>query len=250
MRDRLKTPEYWQAQIADNKDFVGEVYNDLINSDETFSARRNDASFLLRTEFDLVSGYYSSGAPIAQCVEQARKMLLEGYVTYVDVCRLSQKEAYEAEAGGYDFRTRYLALAILCRLTPDEARPLVEAIDFWPERDAVWERFIAFLGLVEGRTPVNSLVWPDAYAPLLEALDPEGSDFTRQAALQQFDKNWLRQMRTSSNPRYSNHNNKHNTYTGYWNFEAAAAAVAMKIDDGLLDTSETYPKDWADWAWS
>lgn len=249
MRDELRSPEYWQGQIEEYAPFAEMLRERLTTREETFKARRNDVSFLVGTQFDLVSGHYCAGATVEKCVELARRLLLEGYPTYVDVCRLDPKEAQKSEAGGWDFRTRYLALAILCRLTPDEARPLVEALDFWPERDAVWERFIAILGLGEGREQVSSLVWADAYAPLLEALDPEASDFVRMAALRQFDKEWLKKMRVSTNPFYSSHNNKkQHTYVGYWNFEAAATAVAMGIDDTILDNSNTYPKDWADWA--
>ena len=248
MRANLKSQEYWQASIKDREDFTQELRSEIAKTEETYAARINDAAFLEHAAFNLVSARYSAGDPIVDCVVQARSLLLEVYPLYVSTCALAPRKGKADEAGGWDFRTRYLALAVLCRLTPNEACPLVEALDFWPERDAVWERFVALLGLGERRPPVTTLVWADPYAPLLEALDPEVSDFERMAALHAFNKSWLKEMRKGTNPRYSDHDNKHNTYVGYWNFEAAAAAVAMGIDDSLLEGSKTYPKDWADWA--
>lgn len=79
-------------------------------------------------------------------------------------------------------------------------------------------------------------------------MDPDGIDLTQLAALKAHDKGWLAEMRSSTNPLYSNKNNKHDSYVGYWNFEAAAAAAIMNIADDQLAGSQTYPKDWADWA--
>lgn len=79
-------------------------------------------------------------------------------------------------------------------------------------------------------------------------MDPDGTDLTRLAALKTFDKGWLTQMRSATNPFYSNENNKNNTYVGYWNFEAAAASLIMCIEDDQLAGSPTYPKAWAEWA--
>ncbi|MGH1367754.1 MAG: PoNe immunity protein domain-containing protein [Maritimibacter sp.] len=248
MRDTRKDESYWQGVFEDLDWTINFARNLLREPDRPLDKMIMPTADLEADHLKLTNALYSSGAPIPDCVAQARSLLMEAYPGFVDACRRASKQAMSGWHGGTDMRTRYLALAVLCRLTPDEARPLVEALDFWPERDAVWERFIALLGLGEGRPPVNTLVWADAYAPLLEALDPEISDFERKAALHTFDKGWLKEMRKSTSPRYSNHNNKHNTYVGYWNFEAAGAAAAMGIDDSLLEGSKTYPKDWADWA--
>lgn len=80
----------------------------------------------------------------------------------------------------------------------------------------------------------------------MEAFHPDLNATARQAPLTQFEQAWLKEMRSSTNPLYFNHNNRHNTYVDYCNFEAAAVAVMLDIDDIVVDGSKIYPKDWAD----
>ncbi len=230
MRDFRKTPDYWSAHIEDSAAFKAKLRRDLVDAETCFKGKRNTASFLNRNEFNLCSAMYSSEYPVSDCARQVRKLLLSAYPVFVAVCRMGTARDQASEDGGTDFKTRYLALAVLARLTAKEAAPLVDALDFWSDRDAVWERFIVHLGLGRGRAPAPSLLWPDAYQPLLEALDPASDAAARQAALFEFDKNWLKKMRKSTIPRYSNHTNeKHRTYVGYWNFEAAAGRSSAGV---------------------
>lgn len=247
-RDTRKPHEYWIERVPAVVRFMGRYEDRRDTETQNFKQRLGDGYSASDKAFEVVSALYSSGAPIPEVISAARHLLLDAYPRFVALCREDPDYAIASYGGGWDFRTRYLALAVLCRLTPEESRPLVDAVDFWPERDAVWERFITALGHGAGRETVVGLVWPEAYAPLYEAMDPAGTDLTRLAALKTFDKAWLAQMRSATNPFYSNENNKHNTYVGYWNFEAAAAAAILDIDDTQLEQSPTYPKAWADWA--
>lgn len=157
-RDTRKPYEYWIERVPavvrimrryeDRHDSAGQNYKQI--SGDAYSASNK--------AFETISALYSSGAPIPAIVSVARHLLLNAYPKFVDVCREDADYAVASYGGGWDFRTRYLALAVLCRLTPEESRPLVEAVDFWPERDAIWERFIAALGHGAGRTPVIGLV--------------------------------------------------------------------------------------------
>lgn len=248
MRDKKKSETYWSKLLVDLDETINEIHEFLRTGEATYDVRVGEFYSTVGYVFDVVSALYSAGTPMPEVITAAKRLLVDAYPKFVSVCREDPDYAIGAYGGGWDFRTRYLALAVLSRLTPDESRPLVEAVDFWPERDAVWERFIAYLGHGEGRPSVVGLVWPDAYAPLYEAMDPDGTDLTRLAALMAFDKNWLKEMRSATNPFYSNEKNKNNTYVGYWDFEAAAVAVMMRIEDVQLRKSETYPGEWADWA--
>ncbi|HRM73648.1 MAG TPA: DUF1911 domain-containing protein [Paracoccus sp. (in: a-proteobacteria)] len=248
MRDKKKSGDFWMNSLTEIHEVLAEseayTEGNRLSIEDELRERRSIEGYT----FDIVSVLYSSGAPMPEVAKAAKTLLIEAYPKFVALCRQDPDYAVGAYGGGWDFRTRYLALAVLARLTPEEGLPLVEAMDFWPERDAVWEHFIAALGHGSDRPPVDTLVWREAYEYLREALDPAGTDLTRLAALKTFDKNWLKEMRSATNPFYSNENNKNNTYVGYWDFEAAAAAVIMSIDDEQLAGSPTYPKDWADWA--
>ncbi len=248
MRDLIKSEEYWAFFLTDVSEFISEIHEDAKSVGRPYDLRLGDCFDIHKNNFYLVSALYASGASIEDCVMQARKLLLEAYPQFIQVCLERPKQAREDYGGGWDFRTRYLALAVLAKLTAKEAKPLVDALDFWPERDALWEVFIAHLGHGAGRAPVETLVWGDAYENAFLACAPDATPFDRQVALMQFDTGWLTEMRQSTNPFYTSHSNKNNTYVGYWNFEAAAIAAIYAIDDTVLARSETYPKDWADWA--
>ncbi len=211
MRDRKKSPAFWRDSLIDLHEVLADSNEYLINNDLSIEQKIGEKRGIERYVFDITSALYSSGAPIPEVIAAAKRLLINAYPDFVALCRQDPDYAIGGYGGGWDFRTRYLALAVLCHLSPEESRPLVDALDFWPERDAVWERFIAYLGHGKGRPPVSQLVWPEAYASLLEALDPEGTDLTRLAALMTYDKGWLKEMRSATNPFYSNHNNKHNT---------------------------------------
>jgi len=247
-RNNTETVEYWIDRVARLEVRIQKNVAWRDDVEDRFDRRVMAGSVTFHETFNLTSALYSSGAPMPEVVAAAQRLLLDAYPRFVALCREAPDYARGAYGGGWDFRTRYLAMAVLCRLPPAQNLPLVEAIDFWPERDAVWERFIAALGHGAGRPGVTSLVWPQAYAPLLEAMDPEGTELTRLAALRLFLNGWLKQMRVSTNPFYSNEKNKNNTYVGHWCFEAAAAALAFGIDDTILRDHEHYPADWADWA--
>lgn len=248
MRDKAKQAAYWQGSLDEIVEVRSDMAAFLENDGLRFDQKIGEAYSLQLIDADWISALYSSGAAIEACAEQARSLLINTYPKFVAIGRENPKAAKTDYAGGWDFRTRYLALAVLCKLTPEESLPLVQALDFWPDRDALWEKFIVHLGHGAGREEINTLVWPDAYALALEMFDDDATDLTRQAALMRFDKGWLKEMRSGTNPFYSNMNNKNNTYVGYWNFEAAALAVIHNVDDLSLATSKTYPKDWADWA--
>ncbi len=248
MRTSEKSIEYWTQYVPRKQEFVREIRDDLLNASHAFDQRIGDGYDYQRHQFALVSALYSSGAAEEDCLSAARVLLIESYPAFAKVGAENPKKARADYGGGWDFRTRYLALAVLCKLTPEESRPLVEAIDFWGDKDALWEVFIGALGHGAGRDPVNTMLWPDAYAPLLQAFAPDATPLDQQAILMQFDKGWLTEMRGSSNPFYKSHLSKHDLYAGYWNFEAAAAAVLLGVDDSVMSKSKTYPKDWADWA--
>ncbi|MDX8350885.1 hypothetical protein [Cognatiyoonia sp. IB215182] len=116
-----------------------------------------------------------------------RILLLDAYPQFGAICREQPAWKQRDYAGGRGSRTRYLRLAILCRLIPDEAAPPVDAVEFWPERDPVWQRFIADFGHGAGRGTVSDFVFANACPRLLRALDPGETDSVRVAALERFD---------------------------------------------------------------
>lgn len=151
MRDDHKSEAYWSGLVASSQTATMEIEEFLQADNITYDVRLGELYSFQSYILDIASAIYSSGAPISKVISTVRHLLFEAYPAFVAVCRENPDYAVAIYNGGWDFRTRYLASAILSRLTPEESRPLVEALDFWPERDAIWERFIAALGHGEGR---------------------------------------------------------------------------------------------------
>jgi len=248
MRDKLKPQDYWAAYIPDHRDFIEEIREDFLTEGQSFDQKVGDIYDLQRHSYQFTSALYSSGHEIDDVANAARDAILDAYPQFISVCREHPERSKVDYAGGWDDRYKYLSLAILLNLSPDESRPLIDALDFWEEPDKGMELMIAYLGHGEGRAPTNALLWPEAYEELFYAMSPETDDFARQGYLTRFLKGWLKEMRSSTDPAYNNHNNKHNIYFGYWCWEAAAVAVMMDIDDATFRDHEHYPKDLADWA--
>lgn len=248
IRDPLKDQAWWDARVPAAERILGRYQGRFAAGDQTYSARLGDAFSIAEKSYGVVSALYSANADVEVVAKAATQCITRAYPQFVLVCREQPAQAKREYAGGWDSRYKYLSLAILCRLTAEETRPLVEALDFWEEPDAGMERMIAHLGHGEGREPTEKLLWPDAYAPLLGAMDPEASEIDRTSNLRTFLKNWLKQMRASTNPAYSNHDNTHNTYVGYWCWEAAAVSVMMNISDSAFTDHDNYPTDFANWA--
>jgi hypothetical protein len=243
-----KQADYWESYIPDHLDFIGEIQADFAKPDRRYDLRLGGTYDLQRHHYQHMSALYSAGRKVDEVAVFAREAILDAYPQFVSVCRKNPTKSKAGYAGGWDDRYKYLSLAILLNLSPDKSRPLIDALDFWEEPDKGMEIMIAYLGHGEGRKPTSALLWPEAYEELYYAMSPETEDFARQGYLTRFLKGWLKEMRSSTNPAYNNHNNKHNIYFGYWCWEAAAVAVMMDIDDMSFRDHESYPKDFADWA--
>lgn len=249
MRDQLKSKKYWSEFLPDHEAFIDEIAEDLLVPDPAYAQRIGDLFDLQRHIYQHASAHYASGSEIEKIREVVIPAVTHAYPQFVAVCREQPAQAKREYGGGWDFRYKYLALAILFGLSTEESQPLVDALHSWAEPDAGMDRMIAHLGHdVPDRKPAAGLLWPEAYAPLLEAMEPEASEIGRTASLRNFQQNWLKQMRTSTNLAYSNHDNRHNTYVGYWCWEAAAVSVMMGIVDSTFRDHAHYPKDLADWA--
>ncbi|MDO5640863.1 MAG: hypothetical protein Q4G26_00545, partial [Paracoccus sp. (in: a-proteobacteria)] len=132
VRDTRKKHEYWIDRISTAVRIMGKYEERRDDTVQNYKQRLGDAYSASTKAFDVVSALYSSGAAISEIITAARYLLISTYPTFAAICREESNYAIDAYGGGWDFRTRYLALAVLCRLTPEESLPLVQGIDFWP----------------------------------------------------------------------------------------------------------------------
>ena len=239
MRDKIKPESYWASYINACDRRSNEDIEDASNKNNEYGIKIGSASGLKRRLFRKLSAAYSAGYAIAD-LEPLYRDFMEGFGLFLDVAKEKPERVIEDYFFAYDDRTRYLALAILFDADPATVSRLVEAVDFWPGKDAIWERMIAHLG-VTGRPPVQKVQWPEAYDALNACFTPyEGN---RPALLKIFVDAWYKEMGKGDSVWVGWHKNKHDIYFGYWCFEAAGVAKMLNIDDSALKDHPHYPYD-------
>jgi len=246
-RDSIKDAEYWTAYVPDQRSFIKEIKQDLKETDQSAKQKLGDAYDLQRHAYNYGCALYSAGAPLSEVCEAFRFVLTEAYPQFVAMCQ-DHPDLAQGYSGGWDVRYKYISLAILLNLPSEDNRPLLNALAFWQEPDLGMERMITEM-CREARdnyilnANAKMLLWPDDYASLNQALAPHISRVEQTGHLEEFLKNWLKEMRKSTNPAYNNHNNRHNIYFGYWCWEAAAVAVIMDVEDSAIKSHKHYPND-------
>ncbi|WP_298511126.1 PoNe immunity protein domain-containing protein [uncultured Kordia sp.] len=122
---------------------------------------------------------------------------------------------------------------------------LVEFIDGDEVKDFFFEFLIRYF------IPTREKISEESYAEhfhvnerysILKEIIVEEDKITAQQKLKHFlDKKWYASLKGT--PMYNQHNNPHNTYVGYWCFQAAAITKLMELDDSSYRDNTYYPKD-------
>jgi hypothetical protein len=151
---------------------------------------------------------------------------------------------------------RYFSALILSNPTTEQATNFVSSYDVWDyqgppvpiERDVICEAFVTYLTGEQNRLGGTGVNWPEAYAPLYDAIAVDTPVSDRAAHIEKFLNGWYKNMATDLAAQTDRHNDKICTHVGYWCLEAAAAVIYAKIDDTSFRDHVHYPKDWVDWA--
>ncbi|UYZ64252.1 PoNi-like cognate immunity protein [Hymenobacter weizhouensis] len=190
---------------------------------------------------NLVSSLYSRGYAIEEIRNEFVALVssLEQFVHY----SAAENEGifFNGEMDGYTHAVALLSLGLLLRVDTDVFRRLVEAIGL-NGQDYLLE-WLAGRRLPQ-RPPTVQLLFPKTYARLRDAIQAP-RDITPQL-LKSFLAHWYESVDTMW---YECHlGPEGGGFTGYWCWEAAAVAFALRVDDSELQTMRYYPKDLADFA--
>lgn len=246
MRDVNKTPSYWKDQIDELTRLIEDGEEWLTTGDIESSSALAERYSISTTQSELVSALYSGGNEMNEVNNAARQEVQHSFPKFVDQL-IALPEYADEYHGGVDQHYRYLSYAVLTDLRGQGSANLVEAIKCFNRPDAGMNIYFEYLGHEPLTITGNELIWPEAYENLYLAIAPDTDDSDRAGFVETYLKNWLKGMRGTGNPIYSNLNNKNHPYTGYWCWDAAAAVVMMDIDDARLREHSNYPKDFADW---
>lgn len=223
-----------QENIARNTDYLQHRYAELVKPEillfNNFSER-----------YSLLSMKYSRGQSIETLKTDFTPLIdaLEAYKQHPS----AEDFFFNGEQDEYMQAVALLSVALLLHVEVDVFRRLVEAIGL-NGQDYILE-WLAARRLPERRPTTTQLLFPKTYARLRDAI--QGPIDLQPQLLRSFLAGWYESLDTVW---YNIHAHRQDAagFTGYWCWEAAAAAYALGADDAELQTMRYYPKDLADYA--
>jgi Domain of unknown function (DUF1911)/Domain of unknown function (DUF1910) len=189
----------------------------------------------------LLSLEYSRGQSIVE-LQHEFLLLVEALEAYKQHPK-AEDFFFNGEQDEYMQALALLSIALLLHVELDVFRRLVAAIGAGGQ-DYVLDWLIS-RRLPERRPATTQLLFPKTYARLRDAIQAP-SDLQPQL-LRAFLAGWYESLDTVW---YNIHAHRQDSagFTGYWCWEAAAAAYALGLDDTELHALRYYPKDLADYA--
>jgi hypothetical protein len=135
-----------------------------------------------------------------------------------------------------------LSMAILLEIDDGKFDKLVGIIDNENYNDYIIDYFVGFRK--NGRKFHDKILFKEPYGNLAELID--SSDESKIDKIKDYlNKKWYKGHKDSF--WYNNHNSKHNTYFGYWSFEAGAIVKVLNLNDKDLIKCKYYPYDMVHW---
>jgi Domain of unknown function (DUF1911)/Domain of unknown function (DUF1910) len=232
-RDPRRDAAYFERQLRADEATIRQFREQIAAPDTAAEHREMLRHAVYRSELEQLVMRYSGGAPISD--------MRAHYPRVIDA--LAEYNSEPARDGG-DFtslddyvRALWLAaLGVLLDVDDQTFRRALREIDN-EGRDAIYERLVALR--VPGRTTPQTVMHPDPYGALFDALDPKRAD--RGAAVARFLDRWYAGL--SNAYWHDSHLGEDSGYFGYWCFELAAFVRAMRIDDAAFADDRYYPRD-------
>ncbi|GAB2772809.1 hypothetical protein HNQ93_000820 [Hymenobacter luteus] len=239
-RELLLTEDHFDKSIQRRTRFIAVSEEDAqLPADEV----RHDLVYLgiFNRRVELAELKYSRGYPIEEVKQEflAAIKALEQYKQHP----VEENFFFNGEQDEYMQAVTLLSIALLLHVDADVFRRLADAIGA-AEQDYVLEWLIS-RRLPERLPTTTKLLFPKTYARLRDAL--QAPPDLQPQLLRSFLAGWYESLDTTW---YNIHAHRLDAagFTGYWCWEAAAAAYSLCLDDTELQTMRYYPKDLADYA--
>lgn len=232
-RDRFLDHAYFDRQIHRIAASIDE-FRELIAANNTQPEhRRRLRHTVFRRELEqLVAGYSSGDSPDA--LRHAFTSVVRSFSEYQQYAGGAAHDFRHFDA--YVYALWIVSLAIALEVPDAELRAAVKLLDN-EGRDALFDRLVALR--IPDRPPAATLMYPNPYRPLLQALDASGKARTK--LILEFLNGYYDGM--SAAYWHDSHLGDDTGYFGYWCFELAAFVKALGIDDSAFADNVFYPRD-------
>lgn len=253
LRDQRKDKEYFDAiidsRLATNKAWFEKCDTGQVNPDRMPFVKRN----LSWTYLTVIQAKYSNNHALQNLLDDWKsgvKLIHESWNGFWKLKQGNPPVEYDQYIlSAYDEMLWMLSLGYLLDVPNEDFQKLVEVIDRDKVKDKLYEFIISakledrHLNAEESYRDVFHI--PNIFSKLRDAT--EESDHAKASVLIEgfLNNDWYEGHKEAG--WYNSHKSKHDTYSGYWCFEAAAVTCIMGLDDSSYRDQQYYPKDLADY---
>ncbi|RPD49629.1 DUF1911 domain-containing protein [Hymenobacter sediminis] len=241
-REPLLTEYFFDETININQEEVAFYETALLHPEEDMKIELG-YSILFGLRYENASLKYSRGYPVEE-VKQEMLAAIDALILYMQHPK-AENFFFNGEQDEYMQAVGLVSLALLLHVDIDVFLRLADAI-------GAKDQYYVLGWLISRRLPerqptTTQLLFPKTYARLRDAIQAPPDLQTQ--LLRSFLASWYESLNTTW---YNIHAHRLDAagFTGYWCWEAAAAAYSLGLDDLELQTMRYYPKDLADYAFS
>ena len=219
MRDFIKSKEYFDIFIAEEKDrvekFEAKIKSGTLKEDRVLPVKDK----LLLMKLGIIIAKYSRGDSIPELKNEFESII----DLFVEACNLES----------YDDNLKFASLAYLF----DVNDVLRDRIKIKLSQSPNYDYIIDFILLGNKASYAGkSMAFPYEYSKLLKAIESEEINLISEYISEWYNKH-------KHNSWYNSHKSSVNIYYGYWCFEAVAVANRLNLDCELLKNKKYFPYD-------
>ena len=239
MRSTIKNESFYSRRIMETESIVNESYDRLKNGQVPVERIINVKRLIYSQHFHIIIRKYSAGISI----EQLRPDFLSSLYLIDSIWPDDGKEI--APDFLFDWYLRMvwsITFGMGLGISENEFTPIISTWDKTGRKDWLIEYLLS--SRLSNRPKVESLIFPKPYATLksaVEAQEANNPELASSLVKRYLEKEWYKGHKEAY--WYDNHKSKHDTFFGYWSFEAAAIVKIAGIDDSSFRDNEYYPKD-------
>ena len=229
-REDSKNLEYFSSNIQFSSMAIEKFENGIDKlieeKGEDFTGVRSSYISISMFAFDKVCAQYSRGDSIDDINETILKYICYGIKSW-------------EETSGFEKLYNILSLSVLVGIEEDLLLKIKAKIKGESVHDAIVDKMINYLDstwVIEN----ESVKYPKRYTLLNDVIEGKDNE-EKYALLVKYLHKWY--GLSSDTAWHDSHKSKHDTYNGYWCFEAGAIAKILKIDDSGLKEEKYYPYD-------
>ena len=186
-RETFKEQSYFDEKVQSRKEWVEKFEALIANPETTPEHRRQLLHTVFQERLQLLITRYSRGESVSPLAQDFPKIIsaLAAY-NFVEGHAPFSFEEFDA----YVYALWLVALAILLEVEDEQLQALLRELNN-EGRDVLFERLVALR--FPGRPQATTLMYPNPYQPLLEALD--ASEEQQASLICEFLKNYYKGMR-------------------------------------------------------